>query len=259
MSRSHPQQAIIQLKDVYKHFSVGEDRIDVLEGVDLEVRAGTFLAIVGASGNGKSTLLNMATGIDRPSRGAVVVNGRALHEMSEDQLAVWRGHNVGIVFQFFQLLPGLNLLQNIVLPMDLAGKIPRRERRARAMHLLEAVSLADQARKLPGTVSGGQQQRAAIARALANDPPLIVADEPTGNLDTKTSEAVLHIFDRLHGAGKTLLMVTHSPDLARRAERIVEVANGQIVRDASPQHRDYRSANGSPRALTRISDGRPVV
>jgi putative ABC transport system ATP-binding protein len=178
--------------------------------------------------------------------------------MSEDQLAVWRGHAVGIVFQFFQLLPGLNLLQNIVLPMDLAGKIPRRERRARALHLLETVGLADQARKLPGTVSGGQQQRAAIARALANDPPVIVADEPTGNLDTKTSEAVLHIFDRLHSAGKTLLMVTHSPDLARRAERIIEVANGQIVRDGPPRRHDAPSNNGPRHAMARIGDGHPL-
>lgn len=237
-------QAIIELKDVYKRFTVGEERIDVLEGIDLEISTGTFLAIVGASGNGKSTLLNVITGIDRPSAGEVIVNGRALQQMSEDQLAVWRGLDVGIVFQFFQLLPGLNLLQNIVLPMDLAGKIPRRERRERAMHLLETVGLADQARKLPGLVSGGQQQRAAIARALANEPPLIVADEPTGNLDTETSEEVLAIFDRFHAAGKTLLMVTHSPELAGRAERVIEVANGQIVRDEHGRRGAAASRNG---------------
>ena len=238
------QEPIIRLKDVYKAFTVGEERIDVLEGIDLEVRAGTFLSIVGASGNGKSTLLNMITGIDRPSAGEVIVNGRALHRMSEDQLAVWRGQDVGIVFQFFQLLPGLNLLQNIVLPMDLVGKIPRGERRERAIHLLEMVGLADQARKLPGLVSGGQQQRAAIARALANEPALIVADEPTGNLDTKTSEDVLDIFTRFHAAGKTLLMVTHSPELASRAERVIEVANGQIVRDESGQQLSLPSSDG---------------
>lgn len=224
-------QPIIQVKNVVKTFPVGDDRVTVLRGVSLDVRPGEFVAIVGPSGNGKSTLLNMITGIDRPTAGEVVVNGRPIHKLSENQLAAWRSTDVGIVFQFFQLLPALNLLQNIMLPMDFARQIKTKERRERAMALLGLVGLHDQAQKLPSQVSGGQQQRAAIARALANDPPILVADEPTGNLDARTSDEVFALFCRLASQGKTLVMVTHNEDLARDVPRTIAVINGEIARD----------------------------
>ena len=225
---------LIQLKNVYKSFPVADEEVMVLKDVSFEVSGGEFVAIVGPSGNGKSTLLNMITGIDHPTAGEVVVNGRSLPDMSENQLAAWRGESVGIVFQFFQMLPALSLLQNVVLPMDFTKKLSPAQRRERAMHLLEIVGLADQAHKLPSTVSGGQQQRAAIARALANNPPLIVADEPTGNLDARTSDEVFTLFSHLIDEGKTLLMVTHDEEMARQAQRIMEIVNGRIVRDAPP-------------------------
>jgi putative ABC transport system ATP-binding protein len=224
---------IVSVNDVYKSYRAGDTSIPVLRGVSFHIRPGEFVAIVGPSGNGKTTLLNMMTGIDHPTRGQVVVNGQQLDRMTEDQLSTWRGAQLGIVFQFFQLLPALNLLQNVILPMDLARRLPRRQRKERAMQLLEQVGLADQAHKLPSAVSGGQQQRAAIARALANDPPLIVADEPTGNLDAKTSAEVFDLFACLNDRGKTLVMVTHNPELARRAGRVLEVVNGQIAGDNS--------------------------
>ena len=226
---------IVKLENVTKNFTVGDETIPVLRGIDLEIEAGQFVALVGPSGNGKSTLLNMITGIDHPTSGQVMVNGRSLPQMSENELAGWRGHSLGIVFQFFQLLPALNLLQNVVLPMDFTKTLSPAQRRERAMHLLEMVGLADQAHKLPGTVSGGQQQRAAIARALANDPPLIVADEPTGNLDVQTSTAVFDLFSHLVDQGKTLLMVTHDQSLANQAQRVVEIVNGRIAHDRKPQ------------------------
>ena len=226
---NHPPS--IRLDDVHKHYLVGDEPVPVLRGVSLDIWPGEYVAVVGASGNGKSTLLNMITGIDHPSKGEVYVAGDALHTMSEEALAVWRGRHLGIVFQFFQLLPSLSLLNNIILPMDFAGQIPKKERAARARHLLDLVGLADQADKLPGTVSGGQQQRAAIARALANDPPLVVADEPTGNLDSATSAEIHALFGDLVAQGKTLVMVTHSRTLAGQAGRVVEIVNGQIGRD----------------------------
>jgi putative ABC transport system ATP-binding protein len=173
----------------------------------------------------------MITGIDRPTAGEVIVTGREVHKMSENQLAAWRGENVGIIFQFFQMLPALSLLQNVILPMDFANKYTPKERRERAMHLLEIVGLADQAQKLPSMVSGGQQQRAAIARALATDPPLLVADEPTGNLDTRTATDVFDLFSELVSRGKTMIMVTHDKELARRVPRVVEIVDGKITRD----------------------------
>jgi putative ABC transport system ATP-binding protein len=224
-------QAIVRAHEVYKSYPVGDDEIPVLKGVSFDIQAGHFVAIVGPSGNGKSTLLNMITGIDHPTSGQVTVTGNALHNMNENQLAAWRSQHMGIVFQFFQLIPSLNLLQNIVMPMDFAGKLGRPERRERALHLLDLVGLADQAQKLPGNISGGQQQRAAIARAMANDPPLIVADEPTGNLDNQTSEEVFNLFSHLVDQGKTLIMVTHNLELAQRVPRRIEIENGRIVRD----------------------------
>lgn len=222
---------IVEVKNVTKSFPVGDTEVTILKGVSLTVQPGEFVAIVGPSGNGKSTLLNMITGIDRPSSGEIYVTGQPLHTMTENQMAIWRGEHLGIIFQFFQMLPSLSLVQNIILPMEFAGKYTRQERKERAMDLLELVGLADQADKLPGMVSGGQQQRAAIARSLANDPPLIVGDEPTGNLDAKTANEVFNIFYTLVESGKTMLMVTHDRDLAGRIPRMVEVRNGLIYRD----------------------------
>jgi putative ABC transport system ATP-binding protein len=226
-----PTPPIIHLRDITKRFRVGDGEVEILRGITLAIHPGEFVAIVGPSGNGKSTLLNMVTGIDHPSSGAVIVTGQPIHTLSENQLAGWRSDHLGIIFQFFQLLPALSLLKNVMLPMDFASKVPRSERKARALHLLDMVGLADQAEKLPSMVSGGQQQRVAIARALANDPPLIVADEPTGNLDTKTAEDVFQLFGNLVNQGKTLVMVTHSHELAARTQRVIEIRNGVIVRD----------------------------
>ena len=231
MTLANGNSPIIEIRDVVKSFPVGNTTITILKGVSFHVKAGEFVSIVGPSGNGKSTLLNMVTGIDRPSSGEIIVTGKPVHKMSEDQLAGWRGDNVGIIFQFFQMLPALNLLQNVILPMDLANKFPARERRTRALELLERVGLADQAHKLPSQVSGGQQQRAAIARALANDPPLLIADEPTGNLDSRTSQDVFELFTSVVSSGKTLLMVTHDKELASRVPRVVEILDGRITRD----------------------------
>ena len=222
---------IIELKHVYKDYPQAAGLQTVLHDINLDIFAGEFVAIVGPSGNGKSTLLNLLTGIDYPSRGEVLVNGAALHQLNSEQLSAWRGVNLGIVFQFFQLLPALSLLQNIVLPMDFVGKLSKRERHERALHLLELVGLADAADRLPSQISGGQQQRVAIARALANDPPLIVADEPTGNLDTATADAVFDLFAHLRDQGKTLVMVTHNENLADAASRKLEIRNGRIHAD----------------------------
>ncbi len=224
-------QPIVEVRDVVKSFPVGATEVTILRGISFAVKAGEFVSIVGPSGNGKSTLLNMITGIDRPSSGEIIVTGRQVHLMSEDQLAAWRGDNVGIIFQFFQMLPALSLLQNVILPMDLSSKFSPRERRERAMHLLEIVGLRDQARKLPSMVSGGEQQRAAIARALANDPPLVVADEPTGNLDSRNSQGIFDLFTDVVSKGKTMVMVTHDKELAKRVPRVVEILDGRITRD----------------------------
>ena len=230
------EKALIELRDIVKSFPVGDDEITVLHGISLNIQQGEFVSIVGPSGNGKSTLLNMVTGIDRPSSGEVIVSGSPIHKMSENQLAKWRGQEVGIIFQFFQMLPSLSLLQNVVLPMEFANKFNRSERRERAMNLLELVGLADQANKLPSMVSGGQQQRAAIARALATDPALLIADEPTGNLDAKTAGQVFDLFVHLiEEQGKTMLMVTHDKELANQIPRKIEIVNGVIASDSRPQ------------------------
>ncbi len=231
MTQANGKQPIVEIKDLVKKFRVGSSDVTILKGISFQVKPGEFLSIVGPSGNGKSTLLNMITGIDRPSSGEIVVTGQRVHQMSEDRLAAWRGEHVGIIFQFFQMLPALSLLQNVILPMDLAGKYRPRERRERAAHLLEIVGLADQMSKLPNAVSGGQQQRAAIARALANDPALLVADEPTGNLDSHTSHDVFDLFNAVVAQGKTLLMVTHDKELAQQVPRVVEILDGRITRD----------------------------
>ena len=229
--RQHAQK-IVEILDIQKAYEVGGGQVPVLKGLSLSVEPGEFLAITGPSGNGKSTLLNMITGIDRPTSGDVLVNGSLVNTMSENQLAAWRGENIGIIFQFFQLLPALSLEQNVQMPMEFAGKYNRKERRERAQHLLDLVGLGDQSHKLPGMVSGGQQQRAAIARSLANDPPLLIADEPTGNLDSKTAESVFDLFLQLVDQGKTLLMVTHDVNLVKRIPRIVEIRDGFIYCDS---------------------------
>jgi putative ABC transport system ATP-binding protein len=232
MNGNNQAEKIVEIKDVHKAYEVGGGTVPVLKGLDLSVEPGEFLAITGPSGNGKSTLLNMITGIDRPTSGEVLAIGSPVNEMSENQLAAWRGENIGIIFQFFQLLPALSLEQNVQMPMEFAGKFSRKERRERARYLLDLVELGDQAHKLPGMVSGGQQQRAAIARALANDPPLLVADEPTGNLDSKTAETIFDLFLKLVDQGKTLLMVTHDTNLVERIPRIVEIRDGFIYCDS---------------------------
>jgi putative ABC transport system ATP-binding protein len=231
MNQKDENNIVVEVKEVVKKFPLGDGEITILKGISFEVKKSEFVTIVGPSGNGKSTLLNMITGIDRPSGGNVVVTGRNLNTMSENELATWRGEHVGIIFQFFQMLPSLSLLQNVMLPMDFAKKYNPRERKERARHLLEVVDLADQANKLPGMVSGGQQQRAAIARALANDPQLVVGDEPTGNLDSRTAGEVFDLFYELVDQGKTMLMVTHDKELARRVPRLVEITDGNITRD----------------------------
>jgi putative ABC transport system ATP-binding protein len=204
----------------------------VLKGVSLRVQPGEFVAVIGPSGSGKSTLINMLTGIDRPTAGDVVVAGTRLNDLDENRMARWRGRNLGVIFQFFQLLPALTILENVVLPMDFCNTFKPAERKPRALDLLAQVGMADQAHKLPSAVSGGQQQRAAIARALANDPPLLVGDEPTGNLDSKTADQVFGLFTSLVAGGKTLIMVTHDRELAARVPRIVRVQDGHVMRDA---------------------------
>jgi putative ABC transport system ATP-binding protein len=195
----------------------------------LKVGAGEFVSIVGKSGSGKSTLINMITGIDRPTSGEVLVDDTTVHTLSEEQIAVWRGRALGVIFQFFQLLPTLTAVENVMLPMDYCEMYAPGERPERAMYLLEQVGMADYAHELPSALSGGQQQSIAIARALANDPPILTADEPTGNLDSRTAEAVFRLFESLVDSGKTILMVTHDNDLAERARRTVVIADGEIV------------------------------
>jgi len=225
------QGSMIDLRQVDKYYQSAAGDYHALKGIDLCICGGEFVSIIGKSGSGKSTLLNMITGIDRPTTGEVFVNGTAIHELNENQMAIWRGENLGIIFQFFQLLPALNIKQNVILPMDLAGKYSSRERRERAEHLLEIVGLAEHMQKLPSMVSGGQQQRAAIARALANDPPILIADEPTGNLDSKTAATVFGLFNDLVAQGKTVIIVTHDSSLARHAHRTALIADGEIVNE----------------------------
>ena len=228
---------LIQVDNLGKAYSTGAGPVPVLQDVSLAVWPGEFVAVVGASGSGKSTLINMITGIDRPTQGEVVVAGTRLNGLDENQMAHWRGRHVGVIFQFFQLLPALTILENVVLPMDFCDTWPVRTRKARALELLDQVQMADQAHKLPGAVSGGQKQRAAIARALANDPPLLVGDEPTGNLDSRTADHVFALFGDLVAQGKTLVMVTHDRAIAQRAPRIIQVADGRVAEApvAAPQ------------------------
>jgi putative ABC transport system ATP-binding protein len=224
--------SMIDLRGVHKYYKTAVGDFHALDSVDLQINAGEFVSIIGKSGSGKSTLLNMITGIDHPTTGEVYVNGTAVHELNENRMARWRGLNLGIVFQFFQLLPTISVIENIMLPMDFCRTYPMRERGKRALELLEMVELADHAYKLPTALSGGQQQRVAIARALANDPPVIIADEPTGNLDSKTAESVFTLFNDLTTKqGKTIIIVTHDSGLAKRTHRTALIADGEIVNE----------------------------
>ncbi len=230
---------LIVLKDLVKRYDSAAGPFTALRQVSLEVQAGQFVAVVGKSGSGKSTLLNLVTGIDGATSGEVWVDGAAVHRMDESKLASWRGRHVGVVFQFFQLLPTLTVAENVMLPMDFCDSWPRPERRPRALALLERLDILEQADKLPSMLSGGQQQRAAIARALANDPAIVVADEPTGNLDSDTTRDIMALFANLARDGKTVLMVTHERDFAPYFTRTITLADGAIVAhgsDAMVQH-----------------------
>jgi len=225
--------AAIQLTDVVKTYPFGTGGFTAIDHIDLTVTRGEFVAVVGRSGSGKTTLLNLLAGIDRPTSGAVRVAGADLGGLSESGLAAWRGRTIGLVFQFFQLLPTLTVIENVMLPMDFARKIPAAARRDRARRLLERMGVGDQADKVPATLSGGQQQRAAIARALANEPPILLADEPTGNLDSATAEAVLRLFADLNADGQTIVVVTHERDIRSIAGREVTLMDGRVIADES--------------------------
>ena len=224
--------SMIELRGVIKRFSNAAGEFTVLKGVDLTINRGEFVSIVGKSGSGKSTLLNMVTGIDHPTEGRVVVNGSDIYTgVTESQRSRWRGKNLGIVFQFFQLLPMLTLLENVMLPMDYVNLYDFDERPARAMELLKLVGLEKFANKLPVLVSTGQQQLAAIARAMACDPPLLVADEPTGNLDSRSADTIIQLFEGFVAQGKTIVMVTHDPSLTSRTHRNIIISDGELINE----------------------------
>ena len=229
MTLSAIHEAVVQLRRVEKTFRNTAGEFRVLKGIDLTIKRGEFVSIVGKSGSGKSTLLNMITGIDHPTAGQVVINQTDIYAMNESQRSLWRGRNLGIVFQFFQLLPMLTLRENVMLPMDYVGMYDFAERPRRVMELLRLVGLEAQADKLPAAVSAGQQQSAAIARALANDPPIIAADEPTGNLDSRAADVIIGLFDHLVHSGKTIAMVTHDPSLTERTSRTIVISDGELI------------------------------
>lgn len=238
----HGNDHLVELRQVVKTYTSAAGAFTALRDINLHIDTGEFVAIVGKSGSGKSTLLNMLTGIDRPTSGDVLIGDTAVHTLSEDRMAAWRGRTVGVVFQFFHLLPTLTVLENVVLPMYFCGLFSPRKRRTRALALLEQVEMAAHAHKLPAAISGGQQQRVAIARALANDPPILVADEPTGNLDSRTAEAIFQLFMDLVQSGKTVVMVTHDQDTAQRAGRIVTIADGELVANDRRPATDHAAA-----------------
>ena len=229
------QAPLIQMQGVVKTFVNTAGEFTALRGIDLSVQQGEFTAVIGKSGSGKSTLLNMLTGIDHPTSGQVLVDGVDIYALTESQRSLWRGRNLGIVFQFFQLLPMLNLLENVMLPMDYVGMYEIDQRPKKALELLELVGLRDQAQQLPRAVSRGQQQSAAIARALATDPPILVADEPTGNLDSRSAGMIIDLFEQLSQQGKTILMVTHDPSMTERTSRTVFISDGELVNETIAQ------------------------
>lgn len=229
MNKELKDQPLIRLNTVKKTFTSSAGEFEALKGISLCINKGEFVSVVGKSGSGKTTLMNMLAGIDRPTSGEVFVGEKAVHSMSENQISRWRGSDLGIVFQFFQLLPTLSVIENVMLPMDFCNAYPISERKYRAFDLLKQVGIEEQAYKFPASLSGGQQQRAAIARSLANDPPIILADEPTGNLDTTTAKDVLNIFGNLAEKGKTLIIVTHDQDIARQCSRTIKLSDGLVV------------------------------
>ena len=238
----HPQEnPAIVLHGVYKTYENAAGRFVALHNVDLQLSYGQFVSVVGKSGSGKSTLLNMITGIDHPTSGEVIVGGKHIYRLSESQRARWRGRQIGVVFQFFQLLPTLTLLENTMLPMDYCDVFPFNDRPERALELLRLVGLGDQADKLPSAVSSGQQQSAAIARALATDPPIILADEPTGNLELSRAEGILSLFEKLAADGKTIIIVTHDPAITRRTDQTVILSDGEIIDQAVARALPYLS------------------
>ncbi len=229
----HATPPLISLRGVGKEYGSAAGPRTALHDVSLDIATGEFVAIIGKSGSGKTTLINLLTGIDSPTRGSIRIGTTLVHELDQDRLARWRGKSVGVVFQFFQLLPTLTVAENVMLPMDFCNAFSPRQRRERALHLLSEMGIAEQADKPPGALSGGQQQRAAIARALANDPPIVVADEPTGNLDSKTAEEVMAFFAGLVSAGKTVVMVTHERELARYFARAITLSDGSVAGTAT--------------------------
>ena len=230
--RQGRSELIINLNQMGKTYETPSGPFTALQDINLRIQSGEFVAVVGKSGSGKTTLLNVLAGIDRPTHGTILVDGTRVDSLSESQLAEWRGRTIGLVFQFFQLLPTLTIAENVMLPMDFVEIIAATERRPKALELLERVGIVDQADKLPAALSGGQQQRAAIARALANDPPILMADEPTGNLDEATRTSVLELFGNLNAEGRTIVMVTHERDVSRYTDRQVTLVDGRVAADA---------------------------
>jgi putative ABC transport system ATP-binding protein len=227
---------LIDVRRVTKTFPGAAGPFSALDNVSLSIDEGEFVVVVGQSGSGKSTLLALLAGIDRPTTGEVIVGGTAVHSLTERQMSAWRGKAVGIVFQFFQLLPTLTAAENVMLPMDFGRSVPTKERRDSALSLMSRLGVADQADKFPSTLSGGQQQRVAVARALANSPAVLLADEPTGNLDSRTAESMLELLSELSEGGQTVVMVTHEQTARRYASRTITLADGQVVPDLALAH-----------------------
>jgi putative ABC transport system ATP-binding protein len=229
----HPEEnsPLIELRHVTKSFPLASGTFQALKNVSIKIQKGQLVAVTGKSGSGKSTLLNIIAGIDKPTSGDVSINNIRVDKLSESELASWRGKNMGVVFQFFQLLPTLTVLENVMLPMDFCNSYPKKERKTRALSLLQQVDIKEQADKLPSALSGGQQQRAAIARALANDPPVIIADEPTGNLDSQTATSIFELFAALTRSGKTVIVVTHEKEFSAYFENVIAITDGAIVNE----------------------------
>jgi putative ABC transport system ATP-binding protein len=237
MTENHLIRSFIQLEEINKVFHVAAKQFVALQHITISFHQYEFAAVVGRSGSGKSTLMNMITGIDKPTSGRVIIDNLEIHHLPETQMAKWRGKNLGIVFQFYQLIPVLSILENVMLPMQIAGLYTHTERVERSLDLLDQVNLKVFANKKPYMLSGGQQQSTAIARALANDPPILIADEPTGNLSSKEADQVFEIFQNLSTVGKTIIMVTHNEDLAKRAKRVLKLVNGKLSNEKiSPIH-----------------------
>lgn len=230
------KEAVIKLENVKKMYTIGEKGFWALKGLNLQIEKGEFIAIVGKSGSGKSTLLNLLGGIDSPTEGRIIVNGKEINGLGENQLSRFRGENIGFVFQFFQLMPTLTVLENVIMPMDFSKRIPASKRKERAKSLLVKVGMGSHIDKYPAALSGGEQQRVAIARALANDPDIIFADEPTGNLDSNTSEDIFKLLKALSADGKSIIMVTHNNELAERCGRTIRISDGRIIEDIQNEY-----------------------